>query len=183
MNLSMDVFLIVILSLTLIVAVVNDLRVQRIPNLVTYPCMAAAIGCHTMMNGLEGFLFSVGGLAMGIAVFVVPYLMGGMGAGDAKLMGASGAVIGSKGVLIAILFTALVGGLYAIIVLLIRRQYLKRFINRNIKTLKTLVSTGQFISIPETKGENKPKLCYGVAIALGTFLYIFLKFSGHTWLA
>ena len=182
MNLSMDVFLIITLSLTLIVAAVNDIRVQRIPNLVTYPSMAVAIGCHTMENGLEGFLFSVGGLAVGIGVFVVPYLMGGMGAGDAKLMGASGAIIGSKGVLIAILFTALVGGVYALILLLIKRQYLKRFIN-NLITPKTLVSTGQFIPIPETKDEDRPKLCYGVAIALGTALYIFFELSGHMCLA
>jgi prepilin peptidase CpaA len=145
--------------------------------------MAVAVGYHTMVNGLEGFLFSVGGLAVGIAVFFVPYMMGRMGAGDAKLMGASGAIIGSKGVLIAILFTAAAGGGYALILLLVKRQYLKRFINRNITALKTLVSTGQFIPIPENKDEKKPKLCYGLAIALGTFFYIFLKLSGHEWLA
>ena len=79
MNLSINVFLIIFLSIILIAAAVNDLRFQKIPNLLTYPSMAIAVGCHVVMNGLDGLLFSAGDLALGIAVFILPYLMGGMG--------------------------------------------------------------------------------------------------------
>jgi len=78
MNLSIDVFLIIFLSIILIAAAVNDLRFQKIPNLLTYPSMAIALVYHFIMSGLDGLLFSAGGLAIGIAILILPYLMGGM---------------------------------------------------------------------------------------------------------
>lgn len=179
MNLSIDIFLIIFLSIILIAAAVNDLRFQKIPNLLTYPAMAIAVGCHVVMNGPDGLLFSAGGLALGIAVFILPYLMGGMGAGDAKLMGAVGAIIGARGVFIAFLFTAIIGGVYALILVLIKRQHFKDFFTRHVTTLKTFIFTQQFIPIPDDQNEKKPKLCYGIAIALGTLFSVFLESSGY----
>jgi len=179
MNLTMDDFSIIFLAGVLIAAAVNDLRFQKIPNLLTYPSMAVAVGYHVVMNGLDGLLFSAGGLALGIAVFILPYLMGGTGAGDAKLMGAVGAVLGARGVFIAFLFTAITGGVYAVILVLIKRQHCKGFFARQAATLKTFIFTGQFILIPGDEDEKKPRLCYGIAIALGTLFSVFLEFSGY----
>ena len=178
MSLSIDVFLIIFLSAVLIVASVNDLRFQKIPNLLTYPAMAIAVGCHVVMNGLDGLLFSAGGLALGIAVLILPYLMGVMGAGDTKLMGAVGAILGARGVFIAFLFTAIMGGVYALIVVLIKRQHFKGFFTRQAATLKTFIFTKQFIPIPGDSNEKIPRLCYGIAIAIGTLFSVFLEFSG-----
>ena len=178
MNLSIDVFLIIFLSIILIAAAVNDLLFQKIPNLLTYPGMAVALVYHFMMNGLDGLLFSAGGLALGTAVFILPYLMGGMGAGDAKLMGTVGAILGARGVFIAFLFTAIIGGVYALIVVLIKRQHFKGFFTKQAATLKTFIFTKQFIPIQGDQNEKKPKLCYGIAIAIGTLFSVFLEFSG-----
>jgi prepilin peptidase CpaA len=166
----------------LLIAVVQDLRFQKIPNLVTYPTMSIALVYHFVTNRLDGLLFSAGGLTVGIAIFILPYIMGGMGAGDAKLMGAVGTILGPKGVFIAALFTAVIGGVYALILLLISRRFLKGLISRHATTLKTFVMTRQFIPIPAAKDEKKPKLCYGIAIALGTLLYVFLELSGYNFL-
>jgi prepilin peptidase CpaA len=174
MNLSPDVFLILLLSAILVVAAVQDLRFQKIPNLLTYPTMAIGLACHGLTSGLDGLLFSAGGLALGTGIFILPYLMGGMGAGDAKLMGAAGAVLGLKGVFIAFLLTAIVGGVYALIVLFISHR--KGSFPGLATTLKTFVFTGQFIRMTGAEDEKKPRLCYGVAIASGTLLYIFF---GH----
>jgi prepilin peptidase CpaA len=171
MNLSPDVFLILLLSAILVVAAVQDLRLQKIPNLLTYPTMVIGLACHGMTSGLDGLLFSAGGLALGTGIFILPYLMGVMGAGDAKLMGAAGAVLGLKGVFIAFLLTAIVGGVYALIVLFISHR--KGSFPGLATTLKTFVFTGQFIRMPVAENEKKPRLCYGVAIASGTLLYIF----------
>lgn len=174
MNLSPDVFLILLLSTILVAAAVQDLRFQKIPNLLTYPTMAAGLACHSMTNGLDGLLFSAGGLALGTGIFILPYLMGVMGAGDAKLMGAAGAVLGLKGVFIAFLLTAIVGGIYALIILFINRR--KGFFTGLATTLKTFVFTGQFIRMTGAEDEKKPKLWYGICVAFGTLLYIFF---GH----
>ena len=179
MNLSIDVFSVIFLSIILIVAAINDLRFQKIPNLLTYPAMGIALGCHVVMNGLDGLLFSAGGLALGVAVLILPYLMGGMGAGDAKLMGAVGAILGARGVFIAFLFTAIIGGVYALILLVVHRRSFKGFWQRQAATLKTLIFTRQFILIPGDEDEKKPRLCYGIAIALGTLFSVFLEFSEY----
>jgi len=179
MNLSIDVFLSIFLSIILIAAAVNDLRFQKIPNLLTYPTMAIALVYHFIMSGPDGLLFSAGGLALGIAVLIIPYLMGGMGAGDAKLMGAVGAILGARGVFIAFLFTAITGGIYALILVLIKRQHFKGFFTKQAATLKTFIYTKQFIPISGNSNEKKPKLCYGIAIALGTLFSVFLEFSGY----
>jgi prepilin peptidase CpaA len=172
MNLSIDIFLIIFLSIILIAAAINDLRFQKIPNLLTYPTMGIALGYHFVMNGLDGLLFSSGGLALGIAILILPYLMEGMGAGDAKLMGAVGAILGARGVFI-------IGGLYALILVLIKRQHFKGFFTRQAATLKTFIFTKQFIPIPGDSNEKEPRLCYGIAIALGTLFSVLLEFSGY----
>jgi prepilin signal peptidase PulO-like enzyme (type II secretory pathway) len=68
-------------------------------------------------------------------------------------MATVGAFLGPKGVLAAAILTALVGGIYSVGLLVKSRR----------------VGTN----------EKSPKLCYGVAIALGTIVSIFLK--GHVW--
>jgi prepilin peptidase CpaA len=94
----MENFPIIFLSVILIVSAVIDLRTQKIPNLITYPSMVIAFFYHWAFWGGNGLLFSFTGLSVGIALLLLPYLLGGMGAGDAKLMGAVGAMIGAKGV-------------------------------------------------------------------------------------
>jgi prepilin peptidase CpaA len=179
MNFVIDPFTIILLSSILVIAATIDLRVQKIPNLLTFPTMILGLIYYSITTGWNGLLFSREGLTLGIAIFIIPYLMGGMGAGDAKLMGAIGAIIGPKGVLLASLFTAIVGGIYALTILLLNHKYSKSFIVRNAMTLKTLALTGQFIPISADESEKKFTLCYGVAIAIGTISYLLLEFYGY----
>jgi len=174
-----DPLLFVLLSSILVVAAIIDIRIQKIPNVLTFPTMVLGLIYYSITTGLDGLLFSLGGLALGIAIFFVLYLMGGMGAGDVKLMGAVGAIIGSKGVLLAALLSAIVGGVYALIALFFNIQYLKDLVKRSFITIKSFVFTMQFIPIPADQPEKKPKLCYGVAIAIGTFSYLLLEFYGY----
>ena len=61
-----------------------------------------------------GGLHALGGAAVGFAVFLIFYLMGGMGGGDVKLMAGFGALLGLPGVLWAALWTAAFGGMIAL---------------------------------------------------------------------
>ena len=176
-----DIFLIMFLGILMIVATVTDLRFQKIPNLLTYPTMAVALAYHFTTKSQDGLLFSAAGLALGIGLLILPYLMGVMGAGDVKLMGAVGAILGAKGVFIAFLFTGIAGGIYALAILLIRRKEYREVVTRYATTLKTFAFTRQFIPIPAAEDEKKPKLCYGVAIASGTLLSVFLESSGYVF--
>ena len=166
-----EVMLFLSLLIVLLIAVISDIRFHKIPNWLTYPTMIGAIIYHTSIKGLEGFLFSVEGVGAGVAVLIIFYLMGGMGAGDAKLMGAVGGLLGPKGVFPAFIFTAIIGGIYAL-VLLTLDGYLKETGKRFGTILKTFILTKQFMYIPPPKREKRPRLCYGVAIALGTLISV-----------
>jgi len=160
-----------ILAIVLLIGTAWDLRFHKIPNWLTFPVAGMAIITHTWMKGFSGFLFGLEGVAVGIAILLPGYLRGGMGAGDAKLLGAVGGLLGPKGVFTAFLFTALVGGIYAL-VLLVSHGYLKKAVLRYKIMLATFIFTRNFIYIPPPGKERKPLLCYGLAIALGTLLSV-----------
>ena len=178
-----DYFLSILLLSILSISAIIDFRTQKIPNLITFPAILIALLYHFFTHGFDGLIFSALGLATGIGLLIIPYILGGMGAGDAKLMGAVGAVLGPKSVFLAFLFSALVGGIYALIITLLNQEQLKGnfkdFINKQLITLKLFILTRKFILNPIEDSKNKPKVCYGVAIALGTFIHLGLDLSGH----
>ena len=165
----MNLILMLLLILVLLIATITDIRFQKIPNLLTYPVVLLALICHTVISGSEGLLFSAEGLGLGIAIWLLPYLVGKMGAGDTKLMGAIGALVGPREVLVASIFTAIVGGIYAL-VLLTLRGYLKETVKRWGVMFKGALLTRKLDYAPPPDRTNAPKLCYGVAIAVGTLL-------------
>ena len=176
----MDTPLLILLLALLLLASYTDLRFYRIPNLITFSGMLAALTYHTITGGWNGFFFSITGLIVGTALLIIPYLMGGMGAGDAKLMGTVGAFLGTEKVLMAFLFSALVGGLYSIIMLIVfHRQYRGRAANLWHSFLRFIL-TRKLDSISYERDHAGPKLCYGLAISVGTAFYLALIMTGHT---
>jgi prepilin peptidase CpaA len=146
---------------------------------VTFPTMVLAVGYHSLSNGLNGLSFSAGGLALGIGLFIVPYLLGGMGAGDVKLMGAAGAVLGPRGICIASIMAILAGGVYGVILFATHPRYTASLLGRLWLTFKIFVLTFQFIPVPRGKDERKLLLRYGVPIALGVLGYMIMKIKGY----
>lgn len=163
-----------ILLLILAIAVITDLRSRRIPNWLTYPAMGAGLSYHVYVDGWQGFLFGIEGLSLGFALLIVFYLLGGMGAGDVKLMAAVGSFLGPKLVFVAFLFTALAGGVYAIIILILYGKA-RDLMHPWVLTLKTLILTGKLIIVPAQNKEKLPALYYGVAIAVGTCVTVILQ--------
>lgn len=163
----------IFLAIALIVSSISDLRFRRIPNWLTYPVMITGIVYFTSLRGLDGLFFSLGGIGVGFVLMIGFYLLGGTGAGDVKLMAAVGGFLGPKGVFMAFLITSIVGGIYAVILLAVK-GYLKQTIKRYWNILKTLILTRQFIYIPSSAKEKQLKLCYGLAISLGTIISLTL---------
>ena len=172
-NYSLTIFLLILTS----IAVGFDMRIHKIPNLLTFPAMLAALCYYTAVHGLNGFLFSAGGLGAGIALLLLPYLMGGMGAGDAKLMGAVGACLGAERTLVAFLFIAAMGCLYGLIVVIIQRRRFKGYFKQLWYTAQTFMLTRKYVPV-ESASEARPKVYYGIAIAAGTLLYLTMEITG-----
>ena len=169
----MNPYLLTFTICVLVLAAVIDLRVRRIPNVLTYSAMVVGLVYHTGMYGIEGFVFSAGGLALGAALLIGPYLFGIMGAGDTKLMAAMGSIIGPGAVFYAFLFTGIIGAIYAVIVLLGNRRFIIPLLGNTIRTLATFGITRQFGDSKGIETRDGPRLCYGVAIAVGTLCSIF----------
>jgi prepilin peptidase CpaA len=161
------------------ISLIEDLKHQKIPNAVTFPTMALAIGYHSLSSGLGGLSFSAAGLALAIALFIVPYLLGGMGAGDVKLMGAAGAILGPQGICIVSILAVLSGGVYGMILFAMNLKYTASFLRRLWVTFKTFVLTRQLILIPLGIDEEHPVLRYAVPITMGAFGYMFMKITGY----
>ncbi len=149
----------------LLAAVVTDIRSCRIPNFLTIPAMATGLLLHALRDGQTGLVTSLEGLGIGLGLFLIPYLRGGMGAGDVKLMAAVGSFLGPQGVLFAGLITMLLGGVYAVAVM-VGHWGLRNSVDR-IKSM--------FLSRPEktallTALNAQLQLRYALVIGLGTLL-------------
>jgi len=83
--------------LVLLVCGITDVFRQRIYNLVTYPAIIMGITLNTVGSGWKGLRFSLIGFAVGFLLFLIFFLLGGLGGGDVKLMGAIGALQGYDG--------------------------------------------------------------------------------------
>jgi prepilin peptidase CpaA len=159
-------------------AAIIDLNTQRIPNKITFPTILIGFICQVWLKGFSGLIFSLQGFGLGIGLFILPYMIGKMGAGDAKLMGAVGAFLGPKGVFISFLYISIAGGIYALLLILFRRQQFKGFFTEQYVNIVTLYRTRKFDGDIAMKKSGRPRLCYGLAIAAGTWLYIGLELSG-----
>lgn len=98
------------------VASAFDLRTRRIPNRLTGYSLLAGLILHLLLGGWSQVGISLlGGLIAG-AVFLMFYLAGGMGAGDVKLMTSVACMVGYHSVLQLLVATAIIGGVFALVV-------------------------------------------------------------------
>jgi prepilin peptidase CpaA len=82
-------------------AAVLDFRLHKIPNYLTVPAALAGLAFHTFASTGWGPLVSLSGFAVGFSLLIIPWLLGGSGMGDVKLLAALGAWLGPRLILIA----------------------------------------------------------------------------------
>lgn len=155
------------LALALVVACAAvDWRSRRIPNGLTLPAIALGLVLNAVFAGTAGLVFSAFGFAMGAGLFFIPYFLGGMGAGDVKLMGAVGALLGWHLALAALFYTALAGGLIAVLAILRTRAFRRSF-SRIGAMFSILFASKRVPSADSLEGESV-KIPYALPIAVGT---------------
>ena len=87
-----------------------DAKVRRIPNKITFPAILFGLVIGLITGGWLGLFQSFIGLLVGLGIFFIPFGLGGMGAGDVKLMGAIGSLMGWNFSVWTALYSALIGG-------------------------------------------------------------------------
>lgn len=156
-------------------AVVTDVRARRIPNVLTFGAAAAAVLFHLVTGGIGGLGTALGGWAAGTALFLPFFLLGGMGAGDVKLLAALGAWLGPRDAMWLAVYASLAGGVMAVVVALVQ-GYLATAL-RNVWTLLTywaLVGPKPLPSLTLERGEA-PRLAYAVPIFVGTLVTLWVR--------
>lgn len=153
-----------------VAAIVDDVARRQVSNWI--PCCAFAAGLilQTVQSGWRGAGSALLGTVTGAAVFLVFYLLGGMGGGDVKLMAGFGAVLGVHRLLEAALWTAGCGGLMAALV--IGARYVRDFSRSRSSARIDGMEGPQAESRSKVRRDSIP---YAPAIAAGVWLSLVPK--------
>ena len=170
----MNVFQIAAIVLA-IVAAGWDLKSRRIPNVLTFGATLAAIVAHGYVEGLPGIGWSVAGWLVGVAFFFPLFALGGMGAGDVKLLAALGAWLGPGATVWVALLSWLAGGVLGLVVAL-GYGYLTQAFANILWMFQYWRSEGPK-PVPEvTLATHKgPRLAYAVPVFAGLVVTLWLK--------
>lgn len=160
-----------ILLLVLALCVVTDLRSRKIYNNVIAPALLLATVLHMATAGWGGLLHMLAGLGAGLAILLIPYLLGGMGAGDVKLLALVGALKGAGFVLTASVYMALAGAVMALAIVLFKNGFRSRIRYAQY----VLVCLRYRLKLPLQGHFASGTYPYGVAIASGCLLGFMLE--------
>ena len=106
-----------------LVAALTDLKDRRIPNVLTFPLLAAGLVQAACFDGFDGLKSSLlAAIILGLP-YVVLFIFAGGGAGDAKLMAAIGAWLGLSSGVVALVAISIC----AVVLALLRAVFAGRF--------------------------------------------------------
>ncbi|MGR3765925.1 A24 family peptidase [Rossellomorea sp. NS-SX7] len=155
-----------ILCLALLISLITDIKSRKILNVVTFPAILSGLIFYSITQGWDGFFFSSLGLLAGMAALLIPFLLGGMGAGDVKLMGAVGALMGTSFTLQSFVSVALLGGLISVSLIIHHKGLFHSIKSFYLLPALLMETKGKILIKPQM--ESSITFPYGVPIVLGT---------------
>jgi prepilin peptidase CpaA len=166
-------------TITLIVAAVIDGLKLKVPNWITFPMIISGwiySAAFSPYAGWEGLAYSLIGTVVGLALLLPLYAIGGMGAGDVKLLAGVGAWVWSITTVYAFAVSAIIGGGIAVLMVLSRRTWYKHqtqfwMICTEILTVK---DPEKLAAIAAERKPTMMLLPYGIPIAIGTIAYFYV---------
>ncbi len=105
-----------VVLLVVLITASTDLWTFKIHNAITFPLLVSGVAYHGLTAGMTGLAESLLGVLFGFGLLFLFYAMGGVGAGDVKLLGGIGAWLGIPLTFWVFIASALACGLYALIV-------------------------------------------------------------------
>ncbi|QDU40733.1 Type 4 prepilin-like proteins leader peptide-processing enzyme [Maioricimonas rarisocia] len=157
----------------LIVAAWIDGKQLRVPNWITFPMVFAGLAYNSWAGGWTGLGDALFGMVVGLATLLPLYAIGGMGAGDVKLMAGIGAWLGATVTWHAFCVSVVVGALMAIVMVLWRKSWQKHYGNFMMILLEFLTVKNPR-ELSRIAAERKPQMLllpYGIPICIGSIAY------------
>src|SRR5215831_9740817 len=166
----------VLLLIVVLAAAVYDVRYRRIPNWISVGGIALGVLSNSLRHGIPGLLFALTGFAVGFGVYLLLYLIHAMGAGDVKLMGAIGALVGWQTWIAIFVIAAILGGIMAMIVIVARNRVKKTFWNVGYLLNEMRRGRAAYVSREEldVRSPQSVGLPHGAVIAIGAIFYLAL---------
>ena len=161
--------------IVLAVATFTDLRSRRIPNWLVLPFLVAGFAVSAWQHGWPGIVLSTEGAAVALAIYGFLFWMGGMGAGDVKLAIAIGAWIGPSQLFLALVITAMAGGVM-VVCWAAFGGFLKELFGGASNLAFSWKGHGSVRDPEMTLGNPmRRKMPYAPAIAIGTLISFFAR--------
>ena len=163
-----DVMKLLLLIPMAIFIVYYDVRYRRIPNVLVLSLLIGGFTINISFGGLNGALTSVEGLALAFLPMFLIHMFGAMGAGDVKLFGAVGSVIGVSMVPLTFVVVVMLGAVLAIYTML-RSGTMFSTLHGVLRIFVGIMPGWEMprFAIPPDRKHTIP---YGVAIMLGSLL-------------
>lgn len=147
-----------------------DVRYRRIPNFIVVATLVAGVIINSAIGSWAGMLGSAEGFALAFAPMFLMHLFGAMGAGDVKLSGAVGAVLGVSMVPLALVAIVMMGAVLAIYSM-IRSGRVFSTLHGVVRIFVGLIPGWEMprFAMPPDRRHTIP---YGVAIMLGSLIAV-----------
>lgn len=176
--------------LAMVVAAVIDGWKLKVPNWLTFPLILSGWLLGLLHNfglleatGQGGIGAALAGTALGFALLLPVYAIGGMGAGDVKMQMGFGSWVGAIFGLadgLSIIFWAfavavIIGGIIAAAMIVVRGQY-RRNITNTREIVGDLFGAKNIGEVADRAAQRKPRLHllpYGIPLCLGFVGYLF----------
>lgn len=162
----------VILAVLVGAAFFTDMKDSRIPNNLVIAGVFAGILVN-LTRGLEGFVFSLQGMAFGFTVLLLLYLMGGVGAGDVKLFAAIGAITGVGYTLSSLVYALFAAAFIGSVLVIIRGEFIMRM-KRLFYSILLVLTLGRVKIISNFKETTGFRFPFMYAVLPGVILAYFL---------
>lgn len=166
-----------LVCLVLIVAAWIDGKELRVPNWITFPMVLSGLVFNLCVEGWLGLGAGLLGMVVGLLCLLPLYSVGGMGAGDVKLMAGMGAWLGWKLTFYAFCISTVVGAVMAVAMVLYGRNFRKHYENF-LLILCEWTSIKNPTKLSKIAAERKPTMLllpYGIPICIGSIAYFYYE--------
>ncbi len=162
-----------LVSVVLVEAAIIDGLKYRVPNWLTAHFALGGLALAFWMGGLSTLLWSVQGLLLGLMLLLPVHAIGGMGAGDVKLLAGLGAWVGASTILGAFTTSAIVGGLVGLGMIFWTGQVRRHCLSTEsiFREVITIGQPGELSRLAELRKPEATLLPYAIPIAVGSIGY------------
>jgi prepilin peptidase CpaA len=168
MSITPEVIKLAVLAPLTAIVIYYDVRYRRIPNFLVLTALLCGLAVNSFYGGLHGMAASMLGFAIAFIPMLLIHIFGAMGAGDVKLFGAVGAILGASLVPMTFVLVALLGGALAIVSTLRAGTVLSTL--HGVVRIFVGLLPGWEMPRFAMKADRRHTIPYGVAIMLGSLL-------------